>query len=457
MNEEKFEKIWSRGYFILDTCALDYISRCEFQYAKHIMDILLFCKERILIPQHVVKEMQPYFDMKKIQKNVDVIFLELEKDLNRIYTDNITENIKRNKVISRVSKKINLLQRYAFGVYASMLDNLKKDYAKQEEVVFPSFSKCLELANKEIDAISKSEIINSFLQMIMEKTLPEFSEQEKTLLFKDEQERISKQLPPGVGDSGKKNNSNGDIIIWNEIKKCIKDKGNVQYLFITNDEKKNSNWFGNELAGLHPLLQEEIYKIYKYDALDITTLYGFILFCKPYVDKDIDTLCEYLVNHNNFIRLELEGYFNNEGNETLMDGISEYIRSNYMGDWAIPYDLDIEIDSLECASDLLNGNIDVLFEFGISGNAEACYHCESEDNIFDTEYEAYGSATVNIPIQIGEYTKILSLKYNGMKLHIVDMDIKTTDPLNGDEEDEEGEYENYEDYEDYENYEWFDE
>lgn len=119
--------------------------------------------------------------------------------------------------------------------------------------------------------------------------------------------------------------------------------------------------------------------------------------------------------------------------------------------------MDIEIDSLECASDLLNGNIDVLFEFGISGNAEACYHCESEDNIFDTEYEAYGSATVNIPIQIGEYTKILSLKYNGMKLHIVDMDIKTTDPLNGDEEDEEGEYENYEDYEDYENYEWFDE
>ena len=57
--------------------------------------------------------------------------------------------------------------------------------------------------------------------MIMEKTLPEFSEQEKIQLLKDERERISQQLPPGMGDSGKKNNSNGDIIIWNEIKKSV--------------------------------------------------------------------------------------------------------------------------------------------------------------------------------------------------------------------------------------------
>ena len=453
MNKEKFEKIWSKGYFILDTCTLDYISRCEFQYAKCIMDILLFCKERILIPQHVVKEMQPYFDMKKIQTNVDIIILELERELNSIYEDKITEKNKRKRVISRVSKKINLLQRYAFGVYASMLDNLKKEYTKREEVIFPSLSKCLELANKEIDAISRSEIVNSFLHMIMEKTLPEFSEQEKIQLLKDEGERISQQLPPGIGDSGKKNNSNGDIIIWNEIKKCIKDKGNVQYLFITNDEKKNSNWFGKNLEGLHPLLQEEIYKIFRYDALDITTLYGFILFCKPYVDEDLDKLCEYLVNHNNFIRLEVEEYFNDEGQEILIEGIGDYIRSNYMGDWAIPYDSDIEIELIEYVTDLTNEEIIVLLEFGVSGNAEACYHCDSEDNFFDSEYEAFGRATVYIPIQIGEYTEMFSLKYNDMKVCVTDIDVETTDPLNGEVEDGC----DYDEIECYEEEEWFDE
>ena len=79
MNKEKFEKVWTEGFIILDTCALDYISRCEFQHAKRIMDILLFCKDRILIPQHVSEEMQPYFDMKKVQKSVGTIISELER------------------------------------------------------------------------------------------------------------------------------------------------------------------------------------------------------------------------------------------------------------------------------------------------------------------------------------------------------------------------------------------
>lgn len=447
MKEERFEKIWLNGFFILDTCALDYISRCEFQYAKSIMDILLFCKDRILIPQHVLKEMQPYFDMKKIQKDVSTILMELEEELNGIYVDSTMEqDKKRKKVISRVSKKINLLKKYAFQVYANMLESLKREYTQHKELVFPSLVTCLELANKEVNALSRSETVNSFLQMIMEKTLPEFSEEERVELLRDEQERISKQLPPGVGDNRKENNSTGDIIIWNEIKKCIRDRGRLQYLFISNDEKKNNNWFGKELEGLHPLLKEEIQKSFRYDALDITTLYGFISFCKPYVDEDIDVLCEYLINEKNFIISELEEYFNNDGNELLIDSISEYIRSNYMGDWALPYDLDMEIDSLNYLSDLSNEEIVVKFEFEAWGNVDACYHCDSEDNLFDAEYEAYGNAKVYIPIQRGNYTGIYSLKYNDMEFQITEMDIETTDPLNGDEDEYcDEEWESYED------------
>lgn len=38
MIREKFENIWTNGCIILDTCTLDYISKCEFEYAKTIMD-----------------------------------------------------------------------------------------------------------------------------------------------------------------------------------------------------------------------------------------------------------------------------------------------------------------------------------------------------------------------------------------------------------------------------------
>lgn len=453
MNQDNFEKTWIEGYILLDTCTLDYISRCEFQYAKSIMDILLFCKDRILVPQHVIKEMQPYFDMKKIQKDVGTIILELENGLKDIYSNNIIDDAKkRNKVISVVSKKIKILDKYAFRVYANMLERMKKDYSKQSGFVFPSLSECLLLANEEVDALSKSETVNSFLHMIMEKKLPEFSEQERAELLMDEQERISKQLPPGVGDKGKANNYAGDIIIWNEIKKCIRDRGRFQYIFITNDEKKKNNWFDDASKGLHHLLAEEIREIYRYDALEIVTLRDFISHCKPYVNEDIDELCEYLLNKKHIITTELEEYFNNEGNELLIESISEYIRHNYMGDWAIPYDLDMEIDFLEYACDLLSEVIVVTFEFDATGNAEVCYHCDSEDNPFDAEYEAYGSVKASIPIQNGIYTDMLSLKYSEMEFCIEEMDVETTDPLN--EEVEEDDYDDSYEYDELDDYEW---
>ena len=49
MQNIDFDQIWYGGNIILDTCTLDYISRCDFEYAKSIMDILLFCKNRFYV------------------------------------------------------------------------------------------------------------------------------------------------------------------------------------------------------------------------------------------------------------------------------------------------------------------------------------------------------------------------------------------------------------------------
>lgn len=447
MKEEKFGEIWSKGYFIIDTCALDYISRCEFEYAKRIMDILLFCEKRILIPQQVAKEMQLYFDKKKYQEGIRNIICSLTNELEAIYAEETSEKQKRHKVISRVSKKIELLKKYAFGVYASGLDKLKVQYTRQTGVYFPDLNPFKKQAEKEVDDISRNETVNSFLQMITEKTLPAFSEAERIQLSKDIKERTAQQLPPGGGDRGKKSNSNGDIIIWNEIVKCIKDKEKVQYLFITNDEKKNNNWFGDNLEQLHPELRKEIRNHFYYDALDITTLYGFLSFCKPYVDEDIDKICEYLIDHNNLIRSELEEYFQKDGQEWLNEQISEDIRDKYMADSAILDTLDIEISSLEYESDLINECIIISLEFDFNGEDDAYYHCCSEDVAFPSEFEGNGMAEVYIPVQSGKYTQAFSLEYKHMQIRKIDCFVNTLDPLNGDVEDD---WDNESELEDYE-------
>ena len=41
MTQDKFDKIWIDGFIILDTCTLDYISRCEYQYTPYGYSVIL--------------------------------------------------------------------------------------------------------------------------------------------------------------------------------------------------------------------------------------------------------------------------------------------------------------------------------------------------------------------------------------------------------------------------------
>lgn len=444
MDQELFEQIWTNGFLILDTCALDYISRCEFEFAKEIMDILLFCRDRVLVPNHVMKEMQPYFDKKKIQKGVYEIIDELNLELECIYSSSMDNKDKKRRVIAKVEKKKNLLEKYAFQIYAKALEQLKREYVKQSKVEFTGISLCLSLANKEVDAVSKNEIVNSFLNMLMKNTLPGLNKTELHELQDEAQYRKEHDLPPGGGDFGKQKNASGDLIIWKEIQKCIKEKGINKYLFITNDQKRKNNWFGSDDVTLHPELEKEIYNLLNYKALNIATLYVFSVFCKPYIDKDIDALCNYLLNNNESIILQVESYITGSGSDDFFEEVNEHIRHNYMGDWVIPYDHEIEIDSMDYTVDIEGESIEITFDFIVSGNMDVAYHFDGEDNIFDAEYYIQGTASVSIPIQIGIYSEIMSLDYKNKEIQINnDLNISTSDPLNGDEEEETDDNDDY--------------
>lgn len=447
MDEKNFDQLWKDGHIFIDTCALDFITRCEFEYAKMIMDVLLLCKDRILVPRQVQSEMMPYFKAGKIQKNVGDIIKDLEFELMEIYSSDLSDKEKRRKVIRRVSKIINRLSKYYFRVYANKLEELKEEYSSTQTVLFPDLEECFSLANQEVSAIEKNKTVNSFINMIMNNVLSELTEQERSMLLTDIERRKQQGLPPGTGDDGKRTNSEGDIVIWNEITKYIKEERKGRYLFITNDQKKGNNWFAKNDIDLHPVLKEEVIDRCGYNALDIATLHSFIEMSKSYVSDDIDVLCEYLTCHNDSVIDEMIEYF--QGDDELAEQISGFIRENYMGDWAIPYSYSIEINTIEYDVDLENERVKIEFEFEVCGEIDANYHCNGEDIEFDAEYYANGDAEAYIPILVGKYSHKFSLEFCKTQLYNVHLDeISTTDPLNPEDDIDEEYYD--EDYCDYE-------
>ncbi|WP_346914301.1 PIN-like domain-containing protein [Clostridium sp.] len=438
MTREKFESIWTNGYIILDTCTLDYISRCEFEYAKTIMDILLFCEDRVYLPQHVHNEMKPFFEKNKVHTYVDGHIKTLEEKIKTVYKQDINDKKKKSKIIGFVQKTINTLRNYSFGLYVGELEKLSKQYSIQSGVQFPDLSGCILKAEKEIDTINQNATVKRFLQMIMKNTFVGLSDDEKGFLEVEYKERLLRGLPPGNGDSGKGENSKGDLIIWKEILRIVKSLEKKSFLFITEDKKRNGNWYDKDGLNIHPALRQEVIEKVKYDAVSIMDLYHYIQACKPFVNIDIDKICEYLIEHNDIIFDEIERYFNNTGQELLMEEISEVIRSQHDGDWAIPYCYDISIEDLEYEVDSINETINVTFNFQIEGNAEACYHYDREDNMFDAEINVNGVASAEIPVKSGIYTNNLTLDFENVNISVNDeISVDTTDPLGRDEDFEE--------------------
>ncbi len=467
----KIKSIWNNSYIVLDTCTLDYIARCEFEYAKTIMDILLFCADRVYIPQHVNTEMKPFFDKNMVHSYVDGHIKNLEVKIESIYKLDIKDNSKKNKITGYVQKTINLLKKYSFGIYASELEKLIKSYRSQSSIGFPDLSGCIVRAEAEIDTINQNTTVKNFLQMIMKNTFVGLSDEEKVNLEVEYRDRLLKGLPPGSGDCGKGNNANGDLIIWKEILKNIKYSGMKNFIFITEDKKKESNWYDKDGLNIHPALRDEVIEVAKYDAVSISDLYQYIQASKSFVNVDVDEICKYFIEHNYIVLDEIERYFSDDGQELLMEEVSEIIRNQHDGDWAIPYGYDIGIQDLRYEVDEINEKVNMTFGFQIEGYADAYYHCDREDNMFDAEMYAKGSASTEVPVKTGIYTNNMTLDFEKIGISIDDeISIDVTDPL-GRDEDIEGDYEenyeeNYEeDYEvdyddielDEEPYEYFDE
>lgn len=121
----------------------------------------------------------------------------------------------------------------------------------------------------------------------------------------------------------------------------------MYYLFITEDKKKSNNWYDELGKDIHPLLRKEVICLVKYDAVDVMDLYRFVCLCKSFVNEDVEELCEYLINHNQTLQKEMEKYFEQDEEGKFIEEISDVIRNEYDGDWAIPDTYDVSIMDLK--------------------------------------------------------------------------------------------------------------
>lgn len=443
MERSTFENIWENGCIILDTCTLDYISRCDFEYAKTIMDLFLFCENNVFVPNHVIEEMAPYFNRDIVHRNATELLKNFENKLYDIFIDNeINIKKKRQKMISLFQKTINLLDKFAFRIYADKLKKCKCEFESSKNAFcIPNLQNYFSEATKEVDSVYRSKTVKDFMGTIMKHRLIDLSENEK-VLEKEALERADKGLPPGGGDNYKGKNKYGDFIIWKEILKNIGFSDKKLYLFITEDKKKKNNWYSEDAISLHSYLRNEVVKVSGSDKLKIMDLSSFINRCKPFVNIDLDVLC----NHISEKRLidEIIEYFENDGASSLMEAVSDSVRENHDADWAIPYSYDISVEDLEFDIDEDNGELSIDVTCTIEGDIDACYHWCGEDIIEGAEMYITCTAEVALPIEKGKFTGAYTLIYPEMSINVLDeyLDVDTSDPLHREED-----YEPEEDYE----------
>ena len=430
MDKNTFQRIWEKGIILLDTSTLDYISRCEFETAKKIMDIFLLRSNSVFIPYHVSLEMKPFFDKNITHKYVDEYIHELTRDVSKIIEDGrIDEKEKKEKIISKIHKTINKLEKYSFGIPAMQL----RPYLKVKNINDIDFSEILGNPELRVNSVYKDTTVKRFLQMIMNNTLRGLTEKEKEEIRQDAEIRNHLNKPPGSGDSNKNFNSDGDVIIWHEILNAIKEKRSKYLLFITQDCKKGNNWF-NKCMQIHESLNSEVRDIFGYEAVSITEIKEFLECCKPFVDKDINNLIMNLDKMIDF-EMEVEKYFDAEGFDKLMEEITDEIRDKYAADCAIPEDLQLSLCDFEfdCQEDDV---LVVTFGFQGEGCAEANYHFDREDWKFDADYQIYGEVTTEISIFVGEYSKVRMLDLDNINYKVDIESVVGSDPLGRDDDED---------------------
>lgn len=234
------EKIWNDGIIVYDTNVLLDLYRYHPETRNKLLLAISSFGERNYITNHVCNE-----------------FLGKRENIIRDSLKLIKNKIKEAEKAKNSSKDI------LKNSYGYILDEQKIEEINNEIDI--TFEKIKSEINNEIekrpDYLAEDTIFNQICEIFANKIKENISNEELNILEKEYEERILKQIPPGISDDGKDNgNRSGDYIIWKQMINISKE--NEKNMIFVTSEKKPDWWEKDEkiLLGPKKYLSEEFFK-----------------------------------------------------------------------------------------------------------------------------------------------------------------------------------------------------
>ncbi|PUB33673.1 hypothetical protein C8J95_103272 [Elizabethkingia sp. YR214] len=248
---ENLENLYKNAIIVLDTNSILNIYRYNSDNRNKYLEILKKVSHRIFLTNQICNEF--YKNRFLIIENrttfKENIFEMISDNQNKLLNilDNFTGNEKYNSSLSILKHEIELKE--------NISNNLKKSLEK--------IKKSIDEFNQDLDISyiqNNDPILEEITSIVGNKLSDEFSNEDLDKIYKEGEERYSKEIPPGYKDKDKPdNNKYNDLIIWKEIIALSKSQGK-DILFISDDRKEDwaIKFKGKDFGPRNELIKEFI-------------------------------------------------------------------------------------------------------------------------------------------------------------------------------------------------------
>ena len=246
--------------FVFDTNALLDLYRLDISDAKEVISVIKHYEDRVIIPYHVAEEYHTEL-LNVISKSIQNSDETLKYDYDTAITNFLTNISKFRDLPFALQEKYN-------RKLEDVIAELKTDVAGRKE----NLKKCMEGWDLQCQV---ADLLGKLLQHPL--SLDRINE----IVTVDGPKRYAASIPPGYKDMKKTNgNEYGDLIIWQEILDCAKDK-KKSIAFISRDLKEDWIEKRNGInCGPRRELRKEFYEAYKEGEFYIYTLTQFLQYAK---------------------------------------------------------------------------------------------------------------------------------------------------------------------------------
>ena len=242
VTEEDYRALFSSGLIVLDANTLLSLYRYQLGTRHALIRVLTRLKDRLWVPYHAMFEFW--------QNRLSVIESRPE-EAEQAIEDLRKESLELETVVRRWANRIRLPKRETDGLIATIrttVDDVAERMRKH------SSDDSLDQA----DDTSKDPIILSLTSILQEAVGNPLPDGELLAAKQEAKQRIVDKRPPGWRDANKRENPDGDYLIWYETLREARFK-QADVLFVTGDVKNDWWWKQNgEARGPLPELAREM-------------------------------------------------------------------------------------------------------------------------------------------------------------------------------------------------------